>query len=393
MKKLLCILMFVVSGIAQGDTVTLNNGDKISGTITDFDDTQVVVTTEYAGTIPIQRAGIASIETDDARVLLIETAEAPVEARLVVEEGKQQLETSEGRSNLALEQVAGIYTVPEAPEVPKAWSGTVVAGATLRSGNTDTMDATLTAEAIREKEKNKLTLSAFAAYGEVESTLSTRRYKGEGKFQLYPREKLYWYILGSAEQDDGRKLDNRFVVATGVGYDWVKNDKRSLSTEIGIQETWEEWAPYTPAGKDALKASNRALATTGLQAAINTLSLGVVNGNLISNVQKNFRLYLYPLADYDGRSNDYLAARFALSYEQSLFEKAILTEDLVLIPSIEEFGEFRLSNTFGLSTPLTQSMKLQFSLLSEYDSHASDSSVDEWDHTLITGVSYGFGGK
>lgn len=390
MRTLFIFCALLISTMVHADIITLKNGDQITGSISDFDADKVIVSTEYAGDIPIQRSGIAYIQTDSPKTLLIEDEAQPVEAQLIVEEGTQKISTPEGSRNVDLNSVAGLYKVPEEP---RPWSGSVVAGATVRSGNTDTLDANLSAEAVREKGKNKLTLSAFTAYGRVEEELSARRYKGEVKFQRYPSERLFWYILGSAEHDAGRKLDARYIVSTGLGYDWIKNDKRSLSTEFGVQQTWEEWAPYTPAEKDKLKAANRVLAVGGMQTALNSILMGTITTDTLQGLFGNANVYLNPLSGLQGRDNDYLSARIALNYEQSLFEKATLSDSLVLIPSIEEFGEIRLSNTLSLSTPLTQAIDLKLSLLSEYDSLAEESGVDEWDHTLVAGASYAFGEK
>ena len=185
--------------------------------------------TSYAGTIEIQQDAVESIET-----------EAP----------KQE----------SVAEVPHVEEKPAATPETKPWSGTVDTAFSWRSGNTDTTDFSLSSTAVRKGERNTLTLKGSAAYGKADDVLNTRRYLSEAKWQRYLNERFYVFLLGGIEQDDGRKLDSRTHVAVGAGRDFIKNDRRTLSADVGLDHAWERWAPFTPPERDATKEQRRGAA-------------------------------------------------------------------------------------------------------------------------------------
>jgi len=62
-----------------------------------------------------------------------------------------------------------------------------------------------------------------------------------------------------------------------------------------------------------------------------------------------------------------------------------------MLPSLDDFGEFRAISEFSFSTPLRDHLKLRISLKTEYDSMARRSGVESWDNLLQAGLRYEFG--
>src|SRR4029078_10597669 len=52
--------------LASADTVSLNNGDKITGTILELNPTSVVVQTPYAVRVTIERAAVKTMQSEKA---------------------------------------------------------------------------------------------------------------------------------------------------------------------------------------------------------------------------------------------------------------------------------------------------------------------------------------
>ena len=127
----------------------------------------------------------------------------------------------------------------------KKWQGTVDAGASLRSGYTDTLDANTGVTVIRKGPKDTLTLELTGGYGEVDSEVNTRRLRGSAKYQYYAQKRLYVYGQTAAEHDPGRKLDLRYEVGGGLGYDVIKKPRRALSLDFGLDYAVEHWNTFT----------------------------------------------------------------------------------------------------------------------------------------------------
>lgn len=369
----------LVGGFAHAETIHLQNGDQIQGAITAQDEQKVVVETPYAGSIQIQRAAIVSIEAPSE-------AAPPADAAAL---GTPEAVTPEAAA-------APDEAVPAAPPAEAKWrdrwNGFLEAGATYRSGNTDSLDARTSAQFIREMKRNKLTLKLAAQYGEVESEINARGYKGEAKWQVYPRERFFVYTLGSGERDDARKLNYRLMAGAGVGYEFVKRERSKLSGELGGEYSWERWDPYTPAERDAAKASARSAATGELTTLVGGLATGSTpfDGTALKSIWDLGRTIRNPLADASPRSEAYPSLRIGAHYEQKLGTASTLTDDLAILPNLEDFTEFRMTNEVATNTPLSKRLSLRVSLQTQYDSLAEQTGGDPWDNTLITGLRFEF---
>jgi putative salt-induced outer membrane protein YdiY len=366
------LLAGLLTSLVSAETIHLQNGDRIQGKVTAQDGGTVTLETPYAGVITIQRAAILSIDAPEAG------AATPVALEAAV--------PPEGDPAAAVTEEAAVPTWRD------RWTGSVEAGATYRSGNTDSLDARTTAQFIREMKRNKLTLKLGAQYGEVEDSLNARGYKGEAKWQVYPRERFFVYTLGSGERDDARKLDYRFVAGTGVGYDFVKRERSTLSGEIGGEYSWERWDPFTPAERDQEKETRRAAATGQLTTLLGGLGAGTTPLDLaaLQSLRAITRTLRDPFADAQPRSEAYPSIRIGAHYEQKLGKASTLTDDLALLPNLEDFSEFRMTNEVALITPLSKRLALKVSLQTQYDSLAEQTGGEPWDNTLVTGLRFEF---
>ena len=90
------------------------------------------------------------------------------------------------------------------------------------------------------------------------------------------------------------------------------------------------------------------------------------------------------------RSEDYASGRIGLSYYQTVFKNSTLTDDLVLLPSLENAGEFRSTNTLAFTTPVNEHLGIRLSLRTEFDSDPGAEDVDKFDNTLTLGLRYSF---
>jgi putative salt-induced outer membrane protein YdiY len=376
----------------EADVLHLRNGDRISGTVTGITDSAIRVTTEYAGDIEVGREAVFALETDGNFTVQREDG-TPVEGQLTLEGGVPGVLTTAG---FVPAPMTGLVVTVEPEPVaeegkPKKWSGFVESGLTIRSGNTDTTDFTFKSSAERAGDWTKLTLTLSADYGEAESIINTRRYKSEGKWKGYLTDRFYLLGLTSAEQDDGRKLDLRLAAGAGAGYTFIENESRHLSLEAGVEHTWERWNPFTPQERTDTRNRIRTGAFERLAALTGQIdgegSFGFGDWNELRLILLDIR---DPLRDYETRENDFVSARITGEFTQRLFKESTLSEKAVLLPNLEDFGEYRFTNELALMTPLTKALDLRVSLESEYDSLAEESDVDAWNHMLKTGLRYKF---
>ena len=96
------------------------------------------------------------------------------------------------------------------------------------------------------------------------------------------------------------------------------------------------------------------------------------------------------MRDFETREENYATARLGINYEQKLFERGTLSDTAVFFANLNERGEFRFTNELAFVTPLADKLDLRVALESEFDSLAQDQGLEQWDHTLTTGISYSF---
>jgi len=375
--------------MAWADVVLLANGDRISGTVLEVGGGLVRIETPYASVLEIPAEAVESVRFDDAQQVTAEdgTVYGDVAELSAVAPGPAPGEVAH----------LGDAPLPEAeaedaPEAPRLWSGKVDAGLTLRRGNTETLDSIVGGKIERDNEWNVLTLRASAAYAEADDVLNTRRYKGEVRWQVYPRDRFYVFMLGGAEHDTGRRLDLRASVAAGVGYDVIERERSELSLDAGLEFTHERWMPFTPPERRRVRANRRAEATSGLIALAGDLTDGTVSFGP-GPLRQALGLVLDirdPVRFDRTRTEEFLTFRTAAHYEQQLFRNSTLSETLTAYANLEDIGEFRFLSELAFTTPISDALDLRIALTTEYDSNARRLGVDAWDHTLVSGLSYKF---
>ena len=63
-RTLLCLAIAAASTPSLADTVWMKNGDRLSGKIKVFDGGKLMLETEYGGSIPLDWAKVATLESD-----------------------------------------------------------------------------------------------------------------------------------------------------------------------------------------------------------------------------------------------------------------------------------------------------------------------------------------
>lgn len=382
---------------AFGDALFLLNGDHLTGALQEVRDGYVVFTTEYAGVLQIPQTDVERIEWDLPVIVLMQNG-AELDGVLEFRRGENGVRNEAGWQAAPLAEVSAVR-VQETAEAPapeeetkkkRQWSGSVDTGLDLRRGNTDTTDFSMGTTVVGETEWDTLTLKGSGAYGEAENVLNTRQYQGEVKWQVYPKDRLYLYGLLGAEHDDGRKLDLRAQGGGGLGYDFVRNEKRTFSGDLGVTYTYERWNPYTPQERDQVKADQRKTATANLSQGIADLGAGNTL-QALGTIPEAVRTLADPLRGAEKRTDEFANVRASAQYEQSLFQRSKISENVTLQPNLEDLGEYRLTSDLAFTTPISKELGLRMNLISEYDSQADERGIDAWDNRLQTGLHYEFG--
>jgi putative salt-induced outer membrane protein YdiY len=140
-----------------------------------------------------------------------------------------------------------VAPLPEAAE--QGWGGSVTVGGTLRTGNTETKSASLSADAVWRGEDNRLTLGAFWNYQEDSIRVIQRKVYGKGQFDHFYNEKIYSYANASGDHDYNSELDLRWTGGVGLGHQFREDETWSVSGELGASYVDEQFKK-TPTNLD-----------------------------------------------------------------------------------------------------------------------------------------------
>jgi putative salt-induced outer membrane protein YdiY len=281
---------FSIAGFAHGGQIVLNNGDIVKGTVLSKTETHVLWKSDSFGGLNIPLSQVASIDNSGAKVTLPSTADDKISLTGNVGLSGSYLAGNQESENLELD-----------------------VGFTLRDGNIK-HEAKLNYDAIGQN--NELTEHDYGITYEVDWSISNG---------------WYWNNNASFSADDKRQIDLSLSLGANRGYQFWKNDKGSLSSEIGLK-----W---------------------------------------ISD------------KSFSSGTDERLAWVWSHDYQKLLFSRASLSYSHQLNVSTEDTKNTQLSGDIGLSIPVTDSVDTTISLDWSYDNQPEEG-VEPIDRKVNFGVTY-----
>jgi putative salt-induced outer membrane protein YdiY len=236
--------VLLISVSALGGQVYLENGDRLSGTITTMANGMITIQTALAGTVQIPMANVQTISSDEPLELHLNDGtivKQPVEKD---SEGTIKIAGSDviDSQTLGLTQVMAIN--PPKPEVPK-WKADVSAALSYASGNTNNESYAISGNLAKQTEKDRFTFNCNAANKKEKSggkEFTTENWwRSGGKYDYFLGENKYLFGEGRYQTDEVADLDRRIIVGTGAGYQWIKKEIQNFSTELGFANVYEKY--------------------------------------------------------------------------------------------------------------------------------------------------------
>lgn len=398
-------VLFAVAIPAAADTVEFQNGDRLTGVFLELREGRVRFDADVVGEVSLPVETVFAVTT--AEPVAVQQADGQwVEGLLVYTESGQALAGPAGTTPLALESVAVAGppealaaaaevpgpAEPEAEAAPKKWAGNVQAGAIWQSGTTNKTDLNLGAKAERTWTNDVLTLTADWAYGEVESETNTRRVGGSARLQHYWSDRFYSFALGTLEHEPTRKLELRAEAALGAGYEFIKNERRTLSADAGFSYAVEYWTPYDLVGYDKARQNARNAFEAQLLAYLRGLpnNPGLLSQQTLEQTRNLIQAWMNTDVDNDPEKIDRVNLRLGAYFEQVLFERSKLVEELTVLPDLTNSGEYRLNSKLSFVTPLADKLQLRLTLKTDYDSQTAADGSDRFDNTFMANLQYDF---
>ena len=220
-----------------------------------------------------------------------------------------------------------------APVPPKPkWETTAGVGVSYTDGNTETLLFTANALMLRKWETGEFSAGIDAGYGNNEGEQNVGYVKGFGQYNYLISSRFYAFARGEGLNDEISDIHYRATVSAGLGYYLIKNDRTTLSAEVGPGYVWEK------VGDD---------------------------------------------------ERDYATVRFGEKFTHKISDRARFWQSFEYQPKIDEWTEYFLSGEAGIESDLTKQMSLRLVIQDWYISNPAPGRESN-DLKIVAGVNYKF---
>ncbi len=195
--------------------IRLDSGEWLKGSIGGLDKGSLDFTSDRLGGLQLAWDAIVEIRSTQALQLALEDGSV-VSGVLQLADGQIRL-SPDREAPLAPSEVLSITTAADGGR--DAWSGEVVAGLNIRSGNTEQTDFTGRANAVRRTPKDRITLDYLGNVSDTEEARITDNHRASGEWARLKSKRFFWTPLyGEYFRDPFQNIADRTTLGTGVGY-------------------------------------------------------------------------------------------------------------------------------------------------------------------------------
>lgn len=326
------VIVLLCSQSVLAATVTLANGDHLTGTISRLQDGKLYLQTPYAEKeLEINWQDVARIESDAEVTVQLHDGEIVKGQLQPVGDGSRFSVTGATVRAEAL-SLAEIQAINPPDQVAR-FKGSITLGGSKQSGNTDRTSANVAVDAVRKTKRHRVTLGFLYNYASESGDLTERNTFGRLKYDYFYLDKGYVYLNTEFLNDRFKDLKLRTVVGPGAGYQLWDDDKKSLAFEGGL-------AYY--------------------------------------NVDRSA-----------GSDDSWLSARLATIFDYTFDLGPEFSDTLTVYPSLEN-SDFTLRNEAAITSPVAYGWALQLRNIIEHDSNPAAPGVKKTDYSWILGLNYAF---
>src|ERR1700684_3055538 len=246
-------LFVTVAAAASADSVTLRNGDHLSGTIITSDGKDLTLKTEYAGEIKIKWDAVKEVSSDKA--LYVVPSEKKTVNGTITSDGTNLIVHTSGSSEVRvpLAQVTIVRSADQQaayekslhPSLLEGWKGGVNIGFALARGNSDTTNLSTGVTADRKTLTDELTIyesSIYSSNGGVNSGVTANEIMGGIKYDRNFTKRLFVFVSGDFTHDELQGLNLRSIYSGGLGWHWINNPNTTLDLLGGVNYTRETYS-------------------------------------------------------------------------------------------------------------------------------------------------------
>jgi YD repeat-containing protein len=243
------------------DQITLTNGDRLTGDVIRSDGKTLVIKTEFAGEVTVQWTAIDTITSAQPLHVGLKDGQTIV-GTVTSSDGKVQLQTKEAGAVLTTKNAIQVIRSDKEeaaydaamerlqhPHLGDFWSGTLDTGLSLTRGNSATLSYNLAGRAVRQTDRDKITVYTTAVYGKNDTTSPSQviahQITGGVRGDINFRARWFAYAATDFNSNALQNLDLQNVVDGGIGGHLIKTKNTQFDIFGGAGYNQEFFGAYT----------------------------------------------------------------------------------------------------------------------------------------------------
>jgi putative salt-induced outer membrane protein YdiY len=248
-------VMLVLSAVATAETVTLKNGDRLTGAVVKSDGKELVLKTDYAGEIKVQWSAVQDLSSE--KKLFVGTSDKRTVEGTVKTEGEELIvNTTTGNavrvpkataSLIRSEAEQAAYLKSLHPSLTREWAGGLNFGFALARGNSETKNLSLAFNAVRATGNDKISVYANSIYATNDKagaspSVTANTIFGGIRYDRNVTPRVFVFGALDMQTDDLQRLDLRSIFTGGLGWHAIKTDRTTLDLLSGVNYTRESYS-------------------------------------------------------------------------------------------------------------------------------------------------------
>jgi putative salt-induced outer membrane protein YdiY len=352
------LVSLFVGQTSLADSVTLKNGDHLTGTISAMDAQTITLTTDAAGDIKIKWSTVKELTSD--KPLYVATPEKKTISGTVSSDGTSLIvHTSTGDVTIPVakltivrsEEQEKAYEKSLHPRLIDDWAGGLNLGLALARGNSNTtnLNAAFTGDRKTLSDEIKMSLSSVYATSGGSTTgapagVTADEILASGAYNRNIGKSMFAFVSGDFTHDALEDLDLEAIYSGGLGWHAINTPRTTLDFKFGINYTRETYsASATPTTPTGISVQRNLPGVTVGQAFMHKLGAGTV-----------------------------------------------LTETFTVYPSLDQLDQYSFSLDAGVVTKINKWLAWQTSLSDRYVSNPPIAGTVPNDVILSTGINISF---
>lgn len=251
------VFAVVLQAVTLADTVTMKNGDRLTGTIGDSDGAALTLHTDSVGDVKVKWSAIKEVAS--AKPIFVVTSDKNVVSGTIAPEGDNLVvhTTQEAAVVVPLAKITAVHSAEGQQAYEKSlhpgllqdWKGSVTVGFALARGNSDTTDLNSGVNLNRKTQTDQIKVyesSVYATNGATPTSpvsgVTANAILGGAWYEHNITEKMFAFGSADFTHDELQQLTLQSIFTGGLGWHAIARPNATLDVFAGINYTREMYS-------------------------------------------------------------------------------------------------------------------------------------------------------